>query len=236
MQVALHVRASGAAKLLVARWGPTGSARFPIQRRKRKARSLRVWLPNRAVPMMVSTTTTSITARTSPSTGWSIPMLTGVTSEATPVPADRQGTRSRIAGSTAPGPSASGEGAWGEHAVTAGSSRWCGEAAAVMQACMKCGPSRPPTREESPFPADQAGPGRGVRAKVDSAVSERRDRVRSSARTSIKGLNQHDGLQRQLGAVSLFRPGPRRLSQRYRHPEESRPIPPGSNRYELARQ
>jgi hypothetical protein len=83
--------------------GPGGSGRFPIQRRRRKARSLRAGLPNRAVPMTMSITTTSMMAMTSPRMGWSIPIPTGVASEATPALTDRQGTRSRIAGAVKPG-------------------------------------------------------------------------------------------------------------------------------------
>lgn len=62
--------------------GDGGSGRLPNQRRRRNARSLRVWLPNSAVAMIVSTATTSMTAMASPRRGRSIPMPTGVPNEA----------------------------------------------------------------------------------------------------------------------------------------------------------
>ena len=66
---------------------------MPNQRKRRNARSLRAWLPNNAVAMIVSTTTISITATISPSRGCSIPTPTGAPSEAVAAPTDRQGTR-----------------------------------------------------------------------------------------------------------------------------------------------
>ena len=49
--------------------GAGGSGLSPNQRRSRNARSLSAWLPKSAVAMIVSTTTTSMTAMTSPSMG-----------------------------------------------------------------------------------------------------------------------------------------------------------------------
>jgi len=79
-----------------------GSGRFPIQHRRRKARLLSSELPNKAVPMIMTTTTTSITAKASPNTGWSTPMPNGVPSAAAAVATGRQGTRSRGDGAGEP--------------------------------------------------------------------------------------------------------------------------------------
>lgn len=75
--------------------GAGGSGLFPIQRRSRKARSLSAVLPNRAVPMIVSAITSSMTATISPSMGCSTPMPAGVPSAVTLAATDRQGTCSR---------------------------------------------------------------------------------------------------------------------------------------------
>jgi hypothetical protein len=79
-------------------FGAGGSGRLPNQRRSRKARSLRILLPNRATAITVSTTAVSVMAMTSPSRGWSMPMPKGMPSEAAPVTAGRQGTRARAEG------------------------------------------------------------------------------------------------------------------------------------------
>jgi hypothetical protein len=76
--------------------GAGGSGPLRVQRRRRKARSLRVGLPNRAVPMTMSAAASSTTAMSSPSMMWSAPMATGPPSVATLAPIDRQGSRSRV--------------------------------------------------------------------------------------------------------------------------------------------
>jgi hypothetical protein len=79
-------------------FGAGGSGRLPNQRRILKARSLRTSLPNSATAMIVSATRTSAVAMISPSRWLSMPMPKGVPSEAAPVTAGRQGTRSGAGG------------------------------------------------------------------------------------------------------------------------------------------
>lgn len=54
--------------------GADGSGLLAIQRRSRKARSLKAWLPNSAVPMIVSTTASSITNAIEPRAGSATPI------------------------------------------------------------------------------------------------------------------------------------------------------------------
>jgi hypothetical protein len=75
--------------------GAGGSGRLPNQRRSRKARSLKAWLPNSATTITVSATAISVTAMTSPSKGLSMPTPTGVPNEAAPATLRRHGTCSR---------------------------------------------------------------------------------------------------------------------------------------------
>ena len=53
--------------------GAGGSGMFAIQRRRRKARSLRAWLPKSAVPMIVSVIVSSIASVICPKSGLAMP-------------------------------------------------------------------------------------------------------------------------------------------------------------------
>jgi len=79
--------------------GAGGSARFTIQRSRRKARSISSGVPNKAMPITVSAAATTRIANPAPRKGWATtPKAVGTPADITLAPVGRQGTRAAFAG------------------------------------------------------------------------------------------------------------------------------------------